>query len=449
MKNLYFAMAVASFCGMNAMAQNGIDAVRPVSNTPMQLPAHLEQAITAEGFRLNGFQPQLVSATATDPGVMNFENVEFTESQLWYLGDMMGDGTAFYYLFLSNCGITSEGGAGGEGEFCYFLINDVAPASLNDLKLTAMEYTPSEGYGAGTYNSKYSSYQHCVYYDPGDGSQALGAYVFKYMTGNINVSECTSEQISVSYDLNAENWAYNESYEYVLFNNGHLTANYQGALTTKNADPSAYPTYPGDASASDLTLGGRMTSSTNYVDLSMTLYNCPVDDGGFVAGAGDLLNVELLVPVAENPIATENLVGTYTYQDMMGGGLAPGHYLGGIWYEMYGSYYPLGTCLYHINDNYGYDAVALAVDGTITISALDEQNILIDFDLISAEGNRITSQWAGSLYDNSAAQGTGAFAGTPCDITAIKSVKAEGEACYYNLAGQRVGKDFKGLMIKK
>lgn len=449
MKHLY-TTALAAVLSTAAMAQNGIDAIRPVSNTPLSLPAHLEQAITAEGFRLNGFQPQLVSATAVEPGVMNFEDVEFNESQLWYLGDMMGNGTGMYYLFLSNCGISSEGGAEGAGEFCYFLITTEAPSDLNNLVLPAGEYTATDDYTVGTFSSKYSSYQHCVYYDPGDGSQALGAYVFKYMQGTITVAECTTEQISVSYDINAENWAYDSDYAYVLFNNGHLTANYQGAITVKNADPSAYPTYPGDAEVSDLNLGGRATTGSSYTDLSITLYNCPVDDGGFIAGAGDLLNVELIVPVTENPIAVENLVGTYTYQDMMGGTITPGHYLGGIWYEMYGSYYPLGTCVYHINDNYGYDAVALAVDGTITISALDDENILINFDLISAEGNKILCQWAGSLYDNSAAQGDGAFAGNPCDITAIKQITdTTTEARYYNLAGQRVGKEYRGLMIKK
>jgi len=451
MQKFYFATALAALCSMSAMAQNGIDAFSPVSTTPLAIPAHLEKAISQEGLCLNGFQPQqVIAATATEPGVMNFENVEFNESELWYLGDMMGNGGAMYYLFLSNCGISDDGGAEGEGEFCYFLISTTAPTSLSNLVLPAMEYTSSEDFSAGTFSYKYSKYQHCVYYDPGDGSQALGAYVFKNMTGTLNVTECTTESIKVSYDVNAENWAYDNDGAYVLFNNGHLTANYDGALTVKNNDPSAYPTYPGDANPTDLTLGGRISTSTNYTDLSMTLYNCPVDEGGFVAGAGDLLNVELLVNNAENPISVDNLVGEYTYQDMMGGGLAPGHYLGGVWYEMYGSYYPLGTCLAHVNDNYNYDAVALAVDGTIKITALDEENVLIDFDLTSAEGNKITAQWAGSLYDNSAAQGTGAFAGTPCDITAIKNINASANTTrYFNLAGQPVSKEYRGLMIKK
>lgn len=90
-------------------------------------------------------------------------------------------------------------------------------------------------------------------------------------------------------------------------------------------------------------LSGRYSVMSTYGNYSIALLNCPLDDEGFVVGAGELLNLELLT----NPSPTmdiNDIAGEYTVTSVLEGPYNPGSFLSGTLYEVMTDYYlPMGT----------------------------------------------------------------------------------------------------------
>ena len=93
-------------------------------------------------------------------------------------------------------------------------------------------------------------------------------------------------------------------------------------------------------------MGGRYQTDYNktYGMYTMALFNTPIDEGGFVDGAGEVINLSLITKYTEH-MDINNLAGEYTVADVINGPYEPGKFLSGTLYEYYGMMLPMGTNL--------------------------------------------------------------------------------------------------------
>lgn len=132
-----------------------------------------------------------------------------------------------------------------------------------------------------------------------------------------------------------------EKYEGVDFQTLRVT--YAGEMKFDNQDSSSYTQLEEDVTMVPTMLSGRYSVMSTYGNYSIALLNCPLDDEGFVVGAGELLNLELLT----NPSPTmdiNDIAGEYTVTSVLEGPYNPGSFLSGTLYEVMTDYYlPMGT----------------------------------------------------------------------------------------------------------
>ena len=132
-----------------------------------------------------------------------------------------------------------------------------------------------------------------------------------------------------------------EKYEGVDFQTLRVT--YAGEMKFDNQDSSSYTQLEEDVTMVPTMLSGRYSVMSTYGNYSIALLNCPLDGEGFVVGAGELLNLELLT----NPSPTmdiNDIAGEYTVTSVLEGPYNPGSFLSGTLYEvMTDNYLPMGT----------------------------------------------------------------------------------------------------------
>ncbi|MDO4159080.1 MAG: hypothetical protein Q4D41_01315 [Prevotellaceae bacterium] len=181
--------------------------------------------------------------------------------------------------------------------------------------------------------------------------------------------------------------------EGVDFTNIRMT--YSGPIAFENNDPSAYKTLAEDVNMVPTAMSGRYTNMAGaYGNYSIAFYNCPLDEDGFIIGAGELMSVELLTSESAS-MDISKIAGTYTISSALEGPWAPYNFLDGSLYEYYGMYIPLGT--YYTVYGEGGSSTNLygfAKDGTVVVT-VDGTNITFDFDLIVEGGKSLTMDFTG------------------------------------------------------
>lgn len=106
-------------------------------------------------------------------------------------------------------------------------------------------------------------------------------------------------------------------------------------------------------------------------------------------------DVELNIP----NLSGRYMEGTYTPVDVFGEGMIPGRFMQGVWYDMFGGMYAaIGTALTVYDENVNPTNVGLAMDGTITVTKVGNEHLFV-FDLVTAEGNKMTGSWQGVVAD--------------------------------------------------
>lgn len=143
-------------------------------------------------------------------------------------------------------------------------------------------------------------------------------------------------------------------------------------------------------------MAGAITPSTMAPDLddyTITLYNCPLDQDGFIIGAGYIFNCELYAKAV--PYGEYDFSGTYVANpDWKNGIYQEGTYITGFVYDMYGMKVPAGTYLSEYNDQGALIAAGMVQEGTITVSRADGM-CKIDADLVTDKGVSLTISYDG------------------------------------------------------
>ncbi len=185
-----------------------------------------------------------------------------------------------------------------------------------------------------------------------------------------------------------------EKYDNVDFQTIRVT--YSGELPFDNQDPKSYNQLTDDVTMVPTGISGRYTSSDNYGNYSIALYNCPLDSDGYIVGEGELMNFELLTQPG-TPMDINNIVGEYTVASVTEGPYEPGKVLSGTLYEYYGMYIPMGT--YYTSygsDGSSTNTYGFVTGGTAKLST-DGTNVTFDCDFEVEGGKKLTIKYTGPV----------------------------------------------------
>ncbi len=326
---------------------------------------------------------QAPSRSAYDP------QTEFTatEASFYYSGEFE-NGVGGYWLFLSTAGM-DKGNPTHDGQMARIFLMAAPPADGADPALPTGTFTPlqSDDPTAGCFYGEASEFMD-VFVNPDDpASGELVGYVWTPEGGTVSVT--------------ADDRIFNVTLEWEAVQSGDESgekvtckASFTGAIPYD--DINAYTPLGGNRDVDITGVSGRYNGDGNY---SIAFYNVPLDEDGFIIGAGDLLNLELFATPSEH-MEIADMVGVYTPVDVFEHGPVEGRFMQGVWYNMFGSMYAaIGTALTVYNPD-GSQLVGLGTDGTVEVAkASGEKDYSVKFDLTTPEGDKIAASWTGPLED--------------------------------------------------
>lgn len=393
--------------------------------------------ITLEDVKLPSVAQAIHTRSIDEPET----NCIATEASFYYYGDIMDNGTGGYYLFLSSAGI-DKGNPSHEGQMVRIFFIGEQTDDANP-ELPTGTYTVNNDLTAGIISASDSEYMD-VFQHPETPSFLVG-YVYTPTSGTLTI-ENSGDGYSINFTMDGVLYDSNDE----PIDEQTCTASYTGEVPY--IDINAYTPIDGDIVMDIPNASGRYSDG----DFSIAFYSDDMlDEEGFIVASGQLLNVELFTK-DHAPMNLDNLVGEFSPIDVFTGGLLPSHYMQGVWYEIFSGYYAaLGTALTIYEDD-GSTKVALAMDGTITVTKNSENDYTLVFDLISAEGNKLTGEWSGKLGEYIADfSDPSAVGGISADASHIYAgqgfISAPTNAKIFNIAGQQTGREnlAPGLYIVK
>lgn len=425
MKHFYLtALSVAAALTLNA-AQ-----VQPLAQkTPSWLQP--QQNVVSAKLPAADIKTMLPTRSAEEPQT----DLEASEASYYYLGDLFQNGTDCYYIFLSSAGIR-KGNPTDEGQMLRALI--VAE------KYTGSEQIPPLPTGtfagevsgeAGTYYPDNTEFMD-IFFNPDDPEDpTLVGYVYQAAEGgSIRIAEKDGKytvQAVFTGDLLDENGNSLDTAECTALYSGEIKYDDIHGYTPLGAD--AAPVFPH--------CSGRYSQGL----YSIAFYNVPLDEDGFIIGAGELLNCEIYTEES-NPMNLEDLVDTFEPFDAfeVGGGI-PGKFVEGVWYEVYGGYFaPVGTAMMAYDASGDYKT-GLATGGTIDVTR-EGDIFTFKFNLTTPEGDKITSSWTGELakFITDLSDPSGSVQGVDPDIAAPVyggkgCIVAPADALIFNTQGAVTG----------
>lgn len=314
----------------------------------------------------------------------------------YYYGDLFNEGTALYYLTLSSAPLNEERIPAGEGKFLRVMLVAEATDERTPHLVPGTYTMDTDMHAIGTNYDYYDDMYDVFYYN-----DMLVGYYWQNPTSCTVVVEENDGVYNITVDMHAFNKD-SETGEVYAEEDIHMT--YTGGMTfTLDKDPDAeigYPDIDSDYDVEILGVSGRYDEFmydgvTAYLNLAM--YNLPLDEEGFIIGAGDLLSIEIIAPHMD-VLDLDALCGTYTYLDMMTAtSYDPWTFMGGYFYDMYGFVIAAGTSLSVYDEAGNVTNAALTQDGTITISKADGPNYTVALDSHTQTGKHLTASWTGPL----------------------------------------------------
>lgn len=325
------------------------------------------------------------------------DSITFTESVTYDLEQEVAYSTSIFYgnrqyvLRFSDKPISATGLPTEEGQMILRVYPN-APNPVNssvNCNLAAGRYAPSTSF------EDYTLYKgdtfFCVLLCTGFEDGEPQGYQFPLNDGALNVSYAADGTASMDFK-----GGFAEPVEQLgNIQNIHITFN--GTVEYDNQDPAAYQMLTEDMVIEPTGMGGRY--ETDYYDTygmyTMALFNTPIDEEGYVIGAGEVVNLTLLTEYTEH-MDINNIAGEYTIADVMEGPYEPGKFLSGTLYNNSGWMMPLGTNLSFYDENgYGINKYGFATGGTITVT-VDGDNITFVGDIETESGKHFTFNYTGA-----------------------------------------------------
>ena len=364
-----------------SMAASGAMAVTPTSFCGAWKNVGTKASLTVSDVKLPALKAAPLTRSIDEPQT----NFVATEASFYYYGDLLEDGSGVYYLFLSNAGI-NKGNPTHEGQMARIMIigeqtDEAAPVfPTGTFKFT-------DDYGIGSISIEDSDFMD-IFPNP-DDETSLVAYNYIPVDATLKV-EATEDGYSIDFSMEGRLYSYDDE----IIDQQTCTAKYEGAVPYD--DIYGYTPIDGDMTLDVPNASGRYTEG----DFSIAFYSDGMlDEDGFIVSGGQLLNVELFTDEV-SPMNLDLLTGTLSPIDAFEEGPVPGHFMQGIWYDIFGGFYAaLGTSLSVYDNNGSVTEVGLATDGTITVTKEDDGIYTFDFDLITKEGSKMTGKWSGKIAD--------------------------------------------------
>lgn len=363
-----------------------------------------------------------------------------TGAEFYYMGDLMGNGTGVYQLFLANMpmdkGMPTSTGQMARIEIVGAATDDANPQLCTgtfDVLAELGDEFPEAGVVVGEDSEVLDCFPH-----PEDPSAGLVAYGFVPVSGSLTIDK-VGDEYSISFNFTGE---LRDSETDELIMSQECAATYQGACDY--VDINAYTPFDGDINLPKLNASGRYSDGGDYTISFYT--DGMLDEEGFIVNPGYLFNAELFVEDV-SPMNIDDLLTTFTPNDVMTNGPKPGTFGEGVWYDLLGGggwYAALLTSLTEYGENGSEGRVALCVDGTIVGSKVDNGMKLL-FDLTSAEGHKVTGSYEGNLAEyvsdfsaNAAVKGVSSDFIKPVYGANGRIVAPEG-AVAYTMSGMQTG----------
>lgn len=347
----------------------------------------------------------------------------------------MENGTGVYQLFLSNMPL-DKGLPTAPGQMARLeIIGDVTDSDNPELCTGTFTVKATDG-EVGSIRADYSMLLD-VFMHPEDPSAGLVAYTFMPTEGTLTIAK-EGDTYTINYNITAE-LPDSETGEILFTENSKCS--YTGECPY--VDIYAYTPFDEDVNLSNLLASGAYFPGGDY---GITFYTPGLlDDEGFVVASGYTLNAELFVEDV-SPMNLDDLVGTFTPNDVDANGPVPGTFGQGVWYNVIpGMYAGIYTALTQYDETGSIMRVGLAKNGTITGSKVGDDYKIV-FDLTSAEGHKITAEYVGDLK---AAVADFTDPGAvdriedeqPLISGGVGHINAPADALIYNLSGHRVASD--------
>ena len=135
--------------------------------------------------------------------------------------------------------------------------------------------------------------------------------------------------------------------------------------------------------------GATVTSGTSADSWSATLVNAPVDEQGFLAGAGYVMSLSFYTPAA--PAGEINIEGTYSAADE----IKEYSYYPGYIYDIFGMIMPVATNLTYYGEDGNIQYTALITGGDIVISKDGENYHVAAENLTTNTGYSVSFEYDG------------------------------------------------------
>lgn len=271
-----------------------------------------------------------------------------------------------------------------------------------------------------------------LYARPQGGGQIVRFYVFAPAT-TADDMRLAPGTYTLGGDTNEEGTFWRDGSVYAIgstaddwmqvgFKSGKLTVEYNDGVYTMSADlvlndgydTPVKATYQGEARIEDLSAGFRqvyddlehqqMTGAGGYVSKSsvtdldcymVTLWNTPIDEDGFVIGAGYV--AQLCLYTSPLPYGEFDFSGEYTVDPDAADGIFPeGTYYPGYVYDNMGMKSPQGTYLALCGDDGAVGMAAFAADGPVTVKKTGNV-YTIQTDFVSDTGVRFSFSYEGEV----------------------------------------------------
>lgn len=299
------------------------------------------------------------------------------------LGNYYGNGE--YLAHISDAPMDADGLPTQVGQYVvrFYAFADKSVNSANAI-LPSGRYVSSQSFEKGTiFDDKgYLFVWICTAIENGE-PQVKSVYFDKGATVNVVYNS------DGNYDIDFKGSVSADSAASAGFQNFRMK--FHGPISFYNQDPSYYEKLTEDVvMVPEQLSAGYSNAEGLYGDYSCTFLNCPLDTSGFVIGAGELLNLELLTEESATMDLTK-LPGEYTIASI--DAATVGNFVEGVLYSYYGMYFPLGS-YYETFDENGAETKlkGFVKGGSVKVTQVDE-GYNFDVDLIVEGDHHVTMNY--------------------------------------------------------
>lgn len=307
-------------------------------------------------------------------------DVTMTDGWITYYGDFYKNKVGYYMVALATGPISQSGLPTQTGDCgIHLFIGDAVAQDSDNGVITPGVYRISDAHEAGTVDAYNSRFMDVTEVENGVPTKG---YTFKFVDGTVTVGHEADGTYTMEADMRIERSGVEE----------HVRCTFKGKLPYTNVDPARYNPLAEDTKMIPKSMSGNYSKSSqgDYGVYNFAIFNTPVDAGGFINGAGELVCFTLISPYSDK-MDLDKMVGTYKTALVPQAGMTyvPYSYITGTYESYYGSYMPQGSfyCLY--DDALQMKAIGLFVSGEIEVSKTGD-NITLKANMLTVQNKRVT-----------------------------------------------------------